>query len=171
MCVCMCAIHACMCIRALYINTQGLQFQVSHQYVLLLLHRWFTHFYVWAVTWDLLVFVHLVLVLLLRKPGGLPFVGHILHALTSLRVTPPQGRTALQCTQTEWEVLVGMFLLLLQASRRLYECLFVMDMSKQAKMHLIHYLVGYLFYTLGAPTMVLHWKQGGRKIEFLLWCV
>ena len=98
-------------------------------------------------------------------------MGHILHALTSLRITPPQSGTALQCTQTEWEVLVGMFLLLLQASRRLYECLFVMDMSKQAKMHLIHYLVGYLFYTLGAPTMVLHWKQKGRQIEFLLWCV
>ena len=132
------------------------------------LHRWFTHFYVWAVTWDLLVFTHLVLVLLLRKPSGLPFVGHILHVLTSLHVTPPQSGIALQCTQTEWEVLTGTFLLLVQASRRLYECLFVLELSKQARMHLTHYLVGLLFYTLGAPTMVLHWKQGGKQYRLAL---
>ena len=156
--------HACATMHCAH--AQGLA-QQAHVPILLL-YRWFTHFYVWAVTWDLLVLVHLVLVLLVRKPAGLPLVGHILNALTSLYITPPQSGTPMQCTQTEWEVLTGMSLLLLQASRRLYECLFVLDLSKQAKMHLLHYLVGYLFYTLAAPTMVLHWRQGGRQTEYLL---
>ena len=129
-------------------------------------YRWFAHFYAWAVAWDLVVLVHIVMVLLMRKPAGLPFIGRILSAITSLDITPPQsGGAPMQCTRTEWEVLAGMCLLLFQSSRRLYESLFIMNSSQQAKMHLSHYLLAYLFYTLRASTVVLHLRQGGRQTE------
>jgi 3-oxo-5-alpha-steroid 4-dehydrogenase 3 len=89
---------------------------------------------------------------------GIPLVADVLQALTSVDVgTGSSEKTAQsEFNHVQLEVLLGLGLLFLQTSRRLYECVAIVDYSKEAKIHVSHYLLGYIFYLLRAPLVVLH---------------
>ena len=65
-------------------------------------------------------------------------------------------------------VLLCLFLLLVQTSRRLFECLFVSTFS--GKIHVGHYVAGILFYTLdaaslAAPLLSNHSNEGNVRVN------
>ena len=65
--------------------------------------------------------------------------------------------------QVELEVFLSLSLLLFQTLRRLLECLWVTRHSK-GRMHAVHYLLGFYFYTAVAPSATLHLSQESETV-------
>ena len=122
--------------------------------------RWFLHFYVWAAVFDVAMFFHLLQVLVFAKQG-IPLLTNVLLFLTSVNVGQEQSA---DFNVVKFETVFAVTLLLVQSSRRLYESVFVTVPSKDAKMHFMHYLLGFIFYSLRAPLLVLHLKNTGTGI-------
>lgn len=57
-------------------------------------------------------------------------------------------------------VLVSLVLLLVQACRRLFECLFISVFT--GKIHISHYLVGVVFYILDTAAVAVPFLEAGR---------
>ena len=112
---------------------------------------------------DMVVLYQVFQCLVFGGKMGIPLVADVLQALTSVDVgTGSSEKTARsEFNHVQLEVLLGLGLLFLQTSRRLYECVAIVDYSKEAKIHVSHYLLGYIFYLLRAPLVVLHLTSYG----------
>ncbi len=88
----------------------------------------------------------------------LPLLDPIVEALVGKFVTLRSGHL----TRAHFEVWLVLFLVCLQVSRRLYECLFVNVFSNN-KMGLAHYILGLYFYTSVGLTALLHLDSGEIK--------
>lgn len=117
--------------------------------------RWFTHFYAWGLLWNAWL-----LCLSLGVCNG--------HwAVLSLCewILPRSWLDSVQsgpCSVRQLEVVMAMVMVFLQIGRRLYECLFVSVFS-DARMHLMHYVLGLYFYTAIGPTIFYHFDNGTCK--------
>ena len=94
---------------------------------------------------------------------GLPILADVLFLLTSVNVGKSDSARAEQVyfTVVEFETVLALGLLLVQSVRRLYECVAVVVNSKHARMHFAHYVLGFVFYSLRAPLLVLHLQSNG----------
>lgn len=83
----------------------------------------------------------------------IPVLDHIVNVTTGGFIQHKCASVALQQEHVDVAVVLGM--LSVQVTRRLYECLCVSVFS-DARIHLLHYVLGVLFYTAVALTTLLH---------------
>lgn len=88
----------------------------------------------------------------MRLPLLDPIVETVLGKFVTLRCPGHFSRA-------QFEVWLVLFLVCLQVSRRLYECLFVSVFSEN-KMGLVHYILGFYFYFGVGLTALLHLDSG-----------
>lgn len=69
---------------------------------------------------------------------------------------------AMPISRTQFETVIVM--MLIQSSRRLYECFFVSKFAKTAKIHLFHYLAGWFFYVTVNLLPLLGFELGYNEI-------
>lgn len=110
----------------------------------------------WGCVWNLL--------LLLSLKHHIPGVGVLVHFLTGTP-TPVLKEDGQQWSLQTTDVFLALTLLFIQTSRRLLECLFVIEHSDR-KMHVIHYVMGLYFYTATGPTAMLHLNSSGEYSWF-----
>lgn len=94
----------------------------------------------------------------------IPGVGVLVHFLTGTP-TPVLKEDGQQWSLQTTDVFLALTLLFIQTSRRLLECLFVIEHSDR-KMHVIHYVMGLYFYTATGPTAMLHLNSSGEYSWF-----
>lgn len=87
-------------------------------------------------------------------------MGVLIHFLTGTP-TPILKEDREQWSPTTTDVFLTLTLLLIQTTRRLLECLLVIEHSNR-KMHVIHYVMGLYFYTAVGPTAMLHMNRSGK---------
>ena len=88
----------------------------------------------------------------------IPVVGILVDLLTG---SSTHEENEGQWSQRKVDVVLTLFLLLVQTLRRLFECLFVVEHSDR-KMHAVHYVLGLYFYTAIGPTAILHLSGRGE---------
>ncbi len=117
------------------------------------LYRWFTHFYLWGVLWNwsLLWYYSSHCFLHMRLPLLDPIVETVIGKFVILRCG--------HFSQAQFEVWLVLFLLCLQVSRRLYECVCESVFSDN-KMGLVHYIIGFYFYSSVGLVALLHLDSG-----------
>lgn len=96
--------------------------------------RWFLHFYVFLVT-------NCAVILLIYFQGDTKN----LSALT-YQSSNASSKSQMICSKSAIYRTTGFILVCAQATRRLYECLFVSSFNPAARMNLLHYLMGLIFY-------------------------
>ena len=115
-------------------------------------NRWFTHFYVWGLFWiisiTIVYFFHCVYLHCVR----VPILDNIIHLVTGNFL---HMKCLLTFSQRHMDVIVVLSMLIVQVIRRLYECLYVTVFS-DARIHLVHYILGLCFYPAAALTALLH---------------
>ncbi|GFR28339.1 polyprenol reductase [Trichonephila clavata] len=109
--------------------------------------RWFSHFYVFAVLYFLLI-TGAVLCKYFAKLSS-PFLLSLLDLL---------GSSRREGTVKAESVIILSILIFLQVCRRCYECFYV-SIYSDAKMNIAHYIVGYTFY-FGVGLSLLHDAPG-----------
>ena len=113
--------------------------------------RWFTHFYIWGAFWILSISLVYSRSCVLFQSNPVPILDDLVSLVTGGYISH-QCRSVLQ-QHTDTAVVLGM--LSVQVVRRLYECLFVSVFSN-ARIHLVHYILGMFFYPAVALTALLH---------------
>lgn len=115
--------------------------------------RYFVHFYAWGTVWNyLLLYMFVTECLMGEQLAGVPVLGlWPILARLDLSVSNCCSVVTLHCV----EVLLVLVMVCCQVTRRLYECLFVSVFS-ESSMHVIHYLLGFFFYTALGPTALQH---------------
>lgn len=111
----------------------------------------------WGCVWNLL--------LLLSFKHHIPGVGVLIHFLTGTP-TPVLEKDGEHWSPRTTDVFLALSLLCIQTSRRLLECLFVIEHSNR-KMHAIHYIMGLYFYTSIGPTAMLHLNSSGEYSDLI----
>lgn len=101
-----------------------------------MLCSWFRHFYQFAVV----LFTMWTLLLLSWTLTGFRSLPSVLE--TSLNIFVPDRSAAVPLSVAIWVQILTTF----QVFRRCYECMFL-SVYSDAKMHVWHYAVGYIFYT------------------------
>ncbi|KAI8830207.1 3-oxo-5-alpha-steroid 4-dehydrogenase-domain-containing protein [Chytriomyces cf. hyalinus JEL632] len=108
--------------------------------------RLFTHFYVVGSAMSSILLLWIV---------ALPFSDSAMSVLSRL----PRSDTILSETDSTnllyTQLVLASSMMLFQTLRRLFECLFVQSFSASAKMHVLHYLNGILFYSVTPVAMMI----------------
>ena len=123
--------------------------------------RWFTHFYAWGILWiwslTLTYFLRCIPIPL-HIPKSIPVLSDVIMFVTG-------GFLRNNCsvvTQHHVDAAVVLSMLSFQVARRLYECLYVSVFS-DARMHVLHYILGMYFYPAVAFTALLHLDASDLK--------
>lgn len=125
--------------------------------------RWFSHFYIWGSVWILsvtLVFIHSCFLEELLQFPRLPVLDEAVSLVTGGFLHRHCPAAPMQQEHLDTAVVLSM--LSLQVARRLYESLFVSVFSK-SRIHVLHYVLGMLFYPAVALTALLHLDTAGRE--------
>ena len=116
---------------------------------------WFTHFYGWGVIWNYSLFSVYTINCIFHSGISIPIIGPVIDSITG-SLFQQHCSTLSQC---HFNVLLVLMLLCVQVTRRLYECLYVTVFSK-SRMHIVHYVLGFYFYTAVGLTALLHLRAG-----------
>jgi len=117
-------------------------------------YRYFTHFYIWGTVWIwtvTTVYFYHCFSLPIPSFKFISVLVNLIHYVT--------GGYLEKCaviTRHHVDVAIVLSMLSVQVFRRLYECVFVSVLSKGARMHLVHYILGMFFYPAMAFTSLLH---------------
>ncbi|XP_030383597.1 polyprenol reductase [Scaptodrosophila lebanonensis] len=124
---------------------------------------WFKHFYMFSLVWSLLA-LYLIASVIAGQIEAPEYVLRFLDFISG-------GRSHREVLVDSNTALIGTVLLTLQCLRRFYETNFVQIFSKQSKMNLSHYFVGYIHY-FGAIIALLSntagFVRGSKPNEFSL---
>uniref|UniRef100_H2YW54 Polyprenal reductase n=1 Tax=Ciona savignyi TaxID=51511 RepID=H2YW54_CIOSA len=102
---------------------------------------YFTHYYILATIWN-----SLCLITISRLCFGLLKWNWIASLFSMHRTENVSG--------DKLSLLICMFMITVHSMKRLYECFFVSVFSNKAKMGIVQYIWGNLYYILLAPTMI-----------------
>ncbi|KAJ3394514.1 Steroid 5 alpha-reductase 3 [Chytriomyces hyalinus] len=113
--------------------------------------RLFTHFYVVGSTVSSMLLLWIL---------ALPLSDSATSVLSSLLLLLPRSDTIIlgemtDSTKVYTQLVLASCMMLFQTLRRLFECLFVQSFSASAKMHVLHYLNGILFYSITPVAMIM----------------
>lgn len=86
-------------------------------------------------------------------PSILQWVGSILTIITGHDTQVMIGERDLKFSSCEVEIILALAMQTFQVARRFFECLYISVFS-DSQMHLLHYVVGYFFYTWTGPTIL-----------------
>ena len=116
--------------------------------------RWFTHFYGWAVVWDCCILAYVLNIYVGGYvPAMLQWLAKILNTVVGHDIEVVIREQHWRFSTCQFEIILALTMQTLQVIRRLSECLYVSVFSN-SQMHLLHYLVGYYFYTLTGSTIL-----------------
>lgn len=104
--------------------------------ILLIPNRWFIHFYAFGLAWN----TYLLFTFYQSCMQDIPSLQGVLTLLPTIKGN--SSNSGVDC----FSVLFTMSLITIQLTRRLYESLFVASFT--GEMHLLHYVVGLVFYGL-----------------------
>lgn len=113
--------------------------------------RHFTHFYLFACIWNLILISDFVLS---------SHVGFSNDGLVIKRIVGERESSVTMCS-----LIIVILMMLTQATRRLYECLFISHFSSDATINLAHYILGMYFYFV-EPVSVFVGIGAMENIEF-----
>ncbi|KAH8269720.1 hypothetical protein KR018_002063 [Drosophila ironensis] len=122
---------------------------------------WFSHFYVFALGWSWLA-CYIVVSTILSGHEAPEYVLRFLDFMGG-------GRSQRKVETDSTTALVGTVMLTLQCTRRFYETNFVQIFSKQSKINLSHYAVGYAHYfgtVIALMSNTAGFVRGSQPIEF-----
>lgn len=118
-----------------------------------MLHRWFTHFYGWSVMWDCCVFAYLVSIYMGYAPSMFQWIQNILAVIIGHDTEVVIREQHWRFSTCQFEIILALTMQTFQVTRRFLECLYV-SVFGNSQMHLLHYIVGYFFYTWTGPTIL-----------------
>ncbi|XP_017098013.2 polyprenal reductase [Drosophila bipectinata] len=124
---------------------------------------WFRHFYIFAVFWSWLAFYIITSTIQSGKEAP-EYVMRFLDFMAG-------GRSHRKVETDSTTALVGTIMLTLQCTRRFYETNFVQIFSKQSKINLSHYVVGYAHYfgtVIALMSNTAGFVRGSQPIEFTI---
>lgn len=114
--------------------------------------------------WNVTILFYFTSTCILRASTRIPFLAEAIEFLTGLDME--RKCSQMSFTQEIFDTLVVLILVCVQVFRRLYESLCVSVFS-DAKMHVLHYILGIYFYTALGPTALLHLHSAAGEC---MWC-
>ena len=119
----------------------------------ILLCRWFTHFYGWSVLWNCFILGYIISIYMDHVPLMLQWISSILTIVIGHDTGAVINKQNWRFSTCQSEIILALVMQTFQVTRRFLECLYI-SVFTNSQMHLLHYIVGYFFYTWTGPTIL-----------------